>query len=241
MGCFLSSICFNMIPRLLSQCEYKDWHISKYEVCRRFLPMRQKKKVFFQQILKMPFPEYAASSFKGLFVCFQEETQDSWKTEGVWGEWDYADGCIQRQVGPSLPELWNCPISEPSSHLFITFINKPTRAHRVTWLWVQSCIIWVVIILKHVLPSVIPYCHQGGHITCLPRCWIRLLTFFQSVCEYFIKMTLSFKKWFFIYSISYSYLVLILSLYRPSQQQKCTKLFDNDSRNLFGYVFVISL
>lgn len=77
----------------------------------------------------MPFPKYAVSAFKGLFVYFQEETQDSWKPEGVWGEWDYSDGCMQRQAGPSLLEPWSCSVSEPGPH---HSPHSPTNLHAHT-------------------------------------------------------------------------------------------------------------
>lgn len=97
----------------------------------------------------MPFPKYAVSSFKGPFVYSQEETQDSWKPEGIWGEWDYSAGWIQRQAGPSLPELWSCFVSRPSPHPLNTFTDKLSRSHRVVWLWVRQwgdlspqCLAW---------------------------------------------------------------------------------------------------
>lgn len=110
----------------------------------------------------MPFPKYAVSPFKGLFVYFQEETQDSWKPEGVWGEWDYSDGCMQRQAGPSLPEPWSCSVSEPGPHPLTTFTTKPARTHRVIWLWVHQHAAglhqgsW-----KHA-----PYCRPGFPVGC---------------------------------------------------------------------------
>lgn len=91
---------------------------------------------------KNAFPKYAVSSFKGPFVYFQEETQDSWKPEGIWGEWDYSAGWIQRQAGPSLPELWSCFVSRPSPHPLNTFTDKLARSSRVIWLWVHHLHHW---------------------------------------------------------------------------------------------------